>query len=299
MDANRRIVGRRQIYDIQTELVDEYVSHGGHARVDLSRCRWINTHLKHEKPPQDTGGSHSTPSSYFSRTTSLPGDAINSVVDEVFVRSNVALPQSGVAGWKNDLVKARALVSFVSRACLASSTRASSQSRESVEVLGTEPERVLDSVPTAQDDRRHGALVLNPGDTVELLHVSNPMSSRVLLCARAAWRKPRPGRLTDDRETPAGQHVLIGQTVDEGRVRDIAATLAYLKKRPTPLDGDRADPPAYSALCRLVRSGRRPGRRGRSSAFARQGPIFLNVLQVLDIPDALGLLLRSRWFSSC
>jgi hypothetical protein len=88
-------------------------------------------------------------------------------------------------------------------------------------------------------------------------------------------------------------HVLVGRTVDEGRVRDIAAIARGLASGSGP------------QTWKLV--GRGPG--GILAAYAalfepaigevvvidppsshRQGPIFLNVLQILDIPDALGLL---------
>src|SRR5262249_16126326 len=94
----------------------------------------------------------------------------------------------------------------------------------------------------------------------------------------------------------ARAHTLLGGTVDEGRVRDIAATFRWCQ----------ADAGGNSKVI-----GR--GQAGVLAAYAalfepsikevivvdppishRDGPIFLNVLRVLDIPDALGLLAPRR-----
>ena len=90
----------------------------------------------------------------------------------------------------------------------------------------------------------------------------------------------------------ARSHALLGRTVDQGRVWDIIATAKHLKKEhKTPIrviglgqDGILA---AYAALFEpsieeviIV----------DPPASHKDGPIFLNVLRVLDVPDALGLL---------
>src|SRR5262249_47950349 len=52
MDSNRRVIARlRRVYEMygKPDLVEEYVSHGGHTyRADLRQAifRWINIHLK-------------------------------------------------------------------------------------------------------------------------------------------------------------------------------------------------------------------------------------------------------------
>jgi hypothetical protein len=88
-------------------------------------------------------------------------------------------------------------------------------------------------------------------------------------------------------------HALLGRTVDEGRVWDVA--VAYRQRT----SGDPKSP------LRVI--GR--GQGGILAAYAalfepsikevviidpptshKDGPIFLNVLRVLDIPEALGLL---------
>ena len=89
-------------------------------------------------------------------------------------------------------------------------------------------------------------------------------------------------------------HALLGQTVDEGCVWDIIATVRYLQeqekgKREWKVIGRRQNGilAAYAALLEpsitevIVVD---------PPASHRNGPIFLNVLRVLDIPEALGLL---------
>jgi hypothetical protein len=88
-------------------------------------------------------------------------------------------------------------------------------------------------------------------------------------------------------------HALLGRTVDAGRLWDVQAVARYLHEKED------------AAVVRVA--GR--GEAGVLGAYAalfepiieevvlidppaghRQGPIFLNVLRFMDIPDALGLL---------
>src|SRR5207253_3643595 len=89
-------------------------------------------------------------------------------------------------------------------------------------------------------------------------------------------------------------HVLLGHTIDEGRLRDVIAIRRHHQKA-----GHKVD------AVRLVGHGQA----GILAAYAalfepsikevvvidppkshKEGPHFLNVLRVLDIPEALGLL---------
>jgi hypothetical protein len=89
-------------------------------------------------------------------------------------------------------------------------------------------------------------------------------------------------------------HALVGHTTDEGRVLDIIATVGYIAKH-------------HDGKSQIQIRGERQG--GILAAYAallgprigevvivdppmshRDGPIFLNVMRVLDIPEALGLL---------
>jgi alpha-beta hydrolase superfamily lysophospholipase len=109
---------------------------------------------------------------------------------------------------------------------------------------------------------------------------------------RLAWRRRSPPNYVER------AHALLGRTVDMGRVWDIQAVLRWWHEQ------DRAQRP-------LVVLGHRQG--AVLAAYAalgepavheviavaptsthRQGPYFLGILRVLDVPEALGLLAPRR-----
>ena len=83
---------------------------------------------------------------------------------------------------------------------------------------------------------------------------------------------------------------MLGRTVDEGRVRDVAATARYLRetygKRVTVIGKAGAgligayaallEPEIEASLCRLA----------TASHMADKSPRLLNVLRVLDVPES-------------
>src|SRR5262249_48180670 len=89
-------------------------------------------------------------------------------------------------------------------------------------------------------------------------------------------------------------HALVGRTVDEGRVRDVAATLRWLSARsPGPkrwaVAGAR-QAGVIAAYATLLEPRAARVVVVDPPASHRDGPIFLGVLRVLDVPEALGLL---------
>jgi hypothetical protein len=93
----------------------------------------------------------------------------------------------------------------------------------------------------------------------------------------------------------ARAHVLLGRTVDTGRVYDVIATARYLRsvEKVLPVhvagEGPGAILAAYAALCEPEIAG----------VIAHQPPLthmdpaapaFLNVLRVADVPELMGLL---------
>src|SRR5262249_37583738 len=87
-------------------------------------------------------------------------------------------------------------------------------------------------------------------------------------------------------------HALLGQTVDEGRVRDIIATARYLKeKEKTELTvGGVGQDGILAAYAALFEPSIKKVVVIDPPVSHKEVPIFLNVLRVLDIPEALGLL---------
>jgi cephalosporin-C deacetylase-like acetyl esterase len=311
MDGNRRIIARlRQVYQMygKPELVDDYVSKGGHAyRPDLRIAifKWINKHLKDDTGPvkdADFKELLGKELRVFPEDKDLPTDAINGKIDETFVPlAQVKLPEAGkFDAWRNGLLKdlrARSFRTFPKQ--IPPAKAATPRVAENGELsLLTEPgiEATLAWYEGDQANKSALLVVLNPGEKLSSIpDWSKPFDTGgdvVLLAPRGEgpteWTHKSPPNYVER------AHVLVGRTVDQGRVWDIAAALQYANSTP---------------------KGRRTwkvighGQAGILAAYAalfepaikevvivdppvshRDGPIFLNVLRVLDIPEALGLL---------
>ncbi len=116
MDGNRRIIARlRELYKLydKPELVDDYVSEGGHDyRPDLRIAifKWINKQLKHDTgavKDADFKPLEGKELRVFPEDKDIPKDAINSKIDETFVpNAKLKLPKEGeFAEWKKGLLK--------------------------------------------------------------------------------------------------------------------------------------------------------------------------------------------------
>lgn len=311
MDGNRRIIERlRTLYKLhgKPELVDEYVSAGGHAyRPDLRIAifKWINKHIQGNtgevKDSADFKLFKDEELRVFARDEDIPKDAINHKIDETFVpRAQVKLPEAGkFEEWKKGLMKELREKSF----------------RDI-------PERNAAARLIKKDDQvtyTNWFLESSPGITIQARVVNimeaRPISMQVILrdeepneipdsalakgllpydlLARRGWAKKSPPNYVER------SHVLLGQTVDAGRVKDIASAIPYL-------DSIHPKTPKVGLdHWRLI--GR--GQAGILAAYAalfepsisevviidppvshKDGPYFLNVLRVLDIPEALGML---------
>jgi len=316
MDGNRRIIERlRKLYKLydKADLVDDYVSKGGHDyRPDLRVAifRWINTHIKKDKGAVKDADFKPLPGEdlrVFPTDTDLPRDAKNKTIDTRFVRAgSLDLPEEGkdFATWRDGLVKelrAKSFRSFPDRI---------SAAKQHIQILGsgmkgwsliTEPDiavsLITDREKNVKDTKTAVLLVLNPGDDSRLREV--PPWARVFTEGAAVHvLAPRGVDRKWTRKDPPNYveraHALLGRTVDEGRVWDIAAIVRYLN--------DKAD---GKVKWKVI--GRRES--GVLAAYAAlfepsiaevvavdpppthdHGPTFLNVLRLLDIPEAMGLL---------
>src|SRR5260370_34538433 len=295
--------------------VDEWVGQGGHEdRPDLrvAAFKWINKHLKNDTVPVQEAALKPLPGEQLRvlpTDKDIPADALNGKIDVTFSReAQVKLPEAGeFPGWKQGLVK-RLRASFFRRF---PDRIAEPEELKSTTGEGTgghwllTPEsgvtiNVFYSTDKPEDPDSATLLVLNPEDqsTSEVPEWAKPFAGdkRVyVLQARGG------GSQTWTRKSPPNYveraHALLGQTVDEGRVLDIAAAARYR--------------PVVYRLGGKTKHWRVLGRghAGILAAYAalfepniaevvivdppkshKDGPIFLNVLRVLDIPDALGLL---------
>ena len=241
----------------------------------------------------------------FPEDADLPKDAINATADEVFVpMAKVKLPAEAkdFAAWKAGLVKQ--LREKVLPALPEKVPAAEHVARRTATGREFEPSRGS----TVRSGRTLG--VGAAARTARPLVVAEPGRGR----ARRRPRSWRSGTANDARVSAShprggGPHrwtrknppntverslALLGQTVDSGRVRDVAAVIA---DRGVRQEADRL---------RFVGRGpgrdhrrlRRPVRAGVVDEVVildpptshRDGPHFLNVMRVLDIPEALGLL---------
>jgi len=101
-----------------------------------------------------------------------------------------------------------------------------------------------------------------------------------------AWTRKSPPNYVER------SHVLIGQSADVGQVRDIIATFKYLEtkeKVTTQLVGN-GQSGILAAYAALFEPSIKEVIVIDPPKSHKEGPHFLNVLRVLDIPEALGLL---------
>jgi dienelactone hydrolase len=312
MDGNARVFDRlRGLYAMlgHPDLVAEHVSPGGHDyRPDLRQAifRWMNIHLKHDPGPVQDADEPPIDGKrlrVFPEDSDIPRDATNARIDATMTaEATLTLPDpDSLEAWRTErLAQLRALAfrSFPER-IPAAEPRVKTGPGKSCRWLATQPEievAFLD-LRRASDQANRGTLVvLNEDEDVRSLPVWAKRivgdDSVVVLAPRGvgptAWVRKSPPNYVER------AHVLLGCTVDEGRVWDTAATVRWL-----------------ASVSKEGMKWRLAGARqaGIIAAYAalfeptatevvildppvshHDGPIFLNVLRVLDIPAALGLL---------
>lgn len=330
MDANERVIARlERLYGLfgAGDRVDAVVSVGGHAyRRDIREAayRFLGAHLKGDPRPVadsevDVASESGRQPSYpidparlrvFPTDDDLPADRKNGSIDREFVpMAEVGLPEEGrFDAWRDRLLAELRRVTF--RAL---------------------PERVEPASPIPSPAGGAGAwLETEPGIAVPLRHVAGPEApgepTSVLLLVSTSDTEaeglaslldpPLEGAATfllqprgvgptawtrkDPPNYVARSHALLGRTVDSDRVRDVAAVARHLRARygedvPVVVAGEGAAGllGAYAALlepdiAEVVAVDPPP------SHMDAGAPQFLNVLRVLDVPEALGLLAPRR-----
>jgi dienelactone hydrolase len=322
MAANRRIMARlRTIYDLykKPDRLDQFVSQGppgGHEYRPDSRVaifRWINKHNKGTAGIVKDADFKRIPEEQlrvFPKDSDFPKDAINLKADDHFVRlARVSLPKAEeFTAWKRDLIqrlRERSFHRFPERIPVSDRVPSpgnfkfrdlplTDRPQTRTTEIGIEVTLKLHGLDTQGKPREKPVtlIVLNedemPGDIP-------PWARRLIGEEAVALLSPRgsgPNRFT--RQSPVNfvprALALLGQTVDDGRVWDIAATARWLERKAGVRiigRGQSGVLAAYAALfepsiCQVLLLD--------PPASHRSGPYFLNVLRTLDIPDALGLL---------
>jgi dienelactone hydrolase len=306
MDGNRRIIARlRKLYTMygKPELVDEYISKGGQEdRPDLrvAAFQWMNRHLKNDTAPVKHEESKPLPGKElraFPEDKDVPKDAINAKIDETFVpKAVVKLPEEGkFKEWKEGMLKQlweksfRPLPTPIPAAKRVKRLFEANGKLHEVERLVTEPGIELDGGPVLAKGKIRTLLVHGEEDVGEKANEFVKGKNYAYLIVRGVageWTKKSPPNYVER------AHALLGRTVDLGRVRDIAATARYLKEKE---NADLAvvgvgQGGVLAAYAALFEPGIKEVILIDPPASHRDGPIFLNVLRVLDVPEALGLL---------
>jgi dienelactone hydrolase len=325
MDANERIINSlERVYSLYgaSDSVDAFVSIGGHAyREDIRRAafRFLNMHLKNDpRPVTDSEADLVTGSGdkkhypiapeklrVFPTDADLPADQLNKTIDEHFVAvAQVGPPKKGqFEPWKQALQAELRRVTFHCFPERIPPAKLLEQVGPDVARLETETGievrlRHMTPPPDAKDAKRILLVVQgsdSPDGVPDWVKTCQEAGDQVYLCAprgvgQMRWTLKNPPNYVER------SHVLLGRTVDTGRVWDVAATARYLHaaaggKVPVHVLGQGAAGvlAAYAALwepevAAVTLNG--PPR----SHMAPEAPQFLNVLRVCDIPEVLGMI---------
>jgi hypothetical protein len=314
MNSNERIRARlERLYSFYTNRTDRLFDigvvpgdHEDKPELRLMAYRWIDWHLK-----GTNAAVTEPPLPLFSGTQlrafpeALPADELNTRIDELFVplaTNTVPRTVEAFETWRRDRIAALRRLVFASAPDEFNGHPISALGAAPLTgSLVTEPGIVVPwkwYPPTpASAEAMRWVVVLGEAESIDaepawLGHL--PAGSGVLVVAPrntgpARWEDPAPFYI---RRALA----LLGRTVDGDRWRDVRTVLGSVLNSTVPGTapawgiagrGEAGVVAAYAALFEP--------RIGRTllvdpPASHRSGPIFLNVLRVLDIPDALGLL---------
>ena len=319
MDANERVINRlERLYSLYGagDRVDSLVSIGGHAyRRDIRRgvFRFINMYLKDD--PREVSDSevdlvrrvgdewrHPIPPEQlrvFPTDTDIPTDELNTTIDEHFVpMASVEVPVAAeFEEWKRRLLAElrrlpfRYLPDRVPPATSVPTTAGVLETESGITVRLSSIQPVDSTAPDARHlvvianpDGSHNGFVRNLGESGARLHV---LETRGV--GHTRWTRRNPPNHVER------AHVLLGRTVDTGRVWDAIAVVRHLREKhgriPVHLAGTGrgAVMAIYAALLEPEVAGVELQGVPASHMDARAAQ-FLDVLRICDIPDALGML---------
>ncbi|MBI3865067.1 MAG: prolyl oligopeptidase family serine peptidase [Planctomycetia bacterium] len=322
MDANDRVINQlERLYSLfgAGDRVDAVVSVGGHAyRKDIldATYRFINTHLKQDAKPVsdsevdlviDIPGKQSHPIEpqklrVFPTDRDIPADQLNTTIDQHFVpMADVKVPSSREFQiWKLALQAELRRVAFrtLPEPIPAGKMEAVQESPVAGRLVTEEGIFVrLERMPKSSDPKRIVLYVQNSGK-----QDSVPTWVEKVRQPGEGLYRCEPRGIGDTRWTVknppnyvARSHVLLGSTVDTGRVHDVLATVRYLRTihNDVPVvvagEGPAAIIAAYAALWDPEIAGV-IAHNPPATHMDPAAPQFLNILRVADIADTLGLL---------
>lgn len=310
MDANRRVMAKlRKIYGMYgaDKAVQEHVSPGGHDyRPDLRKAifHFFNVHLKRMPTAVVEDSAKYTPLKgrelrVFPEDKDLPKDAINHRIDETFIpQAKVALPEKGKFDeWKKGMIaklREQSFRQFPNPLPIAKDLGR----RGPINYYYSSEEGIEFAV---------GGIVSDPqgkGVTLVVLTEDN-FATLKMWCERFDSDNDRFIGLTGCRseelieKSPPNylqrSHALLGSKMDAGRVLDVAgyarlATQNKKNKNERFRVAGRGQDGILAAYAALFEPSIKEVVVVNPPKSHKEGPHFLNVLRVLDIPEALGLL---------
>jgi dienelactone hydrolase len=323
MPNNERIIARLEALYSRFgagDRVDGVISMGGHGyRTDVRRSvfEFFNRYLKGDARAvtDDSVGLKSDDAPeipmkelrVFPQDSDFPQDRINARVDEVFVKqAKPSLPAPGsFDSWRHDLLDRLRHASFTAWPATTPSVytpQLGSEAREGRESTEAGIEVYWKWLPGRNAGERRWLVVLNPDEKpAQLPEWAREVvggESALLLSTRGvgpgAWKR-------DEFPHPIERAmVVLGGTVDGGRVWDIIAFVGRRARSQWNATG-RGNAGILAAYAALYQSAIEavtivnPPRSHRPAAAGEPyGPALLNVLRVLDIPEALGCLAPRR-----
>jgi dienelactone hydrolase len=329
MDANERIINRlERLYSLYGagDRLDCVVSVGGHAyRQDIRQAayRFINVHLKGDgrevtDSERDLVSEGSNPGPYpigpeklrvFPTDADVPANQVNTTIDERFVPlGNPTPPAAGhYDAWKERLLAELRRVSFgyfpdmIPAAKKLGDVDAHTERVQSEE--GIEFRLRFASGQTVDGAKGVLLVVLNEDEaatTPQWIGKVADAGHAIVLCeprgvGATKWTRKNPPNYVER------SHVLLGRTVDAGRVWDVISATKYLAtssrwgtgptKLPVHVAGSGAAGliGAYAAVLNDHVAGVTlvgP----MATHTSPNAPQLLNVLRICDVPDALGLI---------
>ncbi|MCY3023975.1 MAG: prolyl oligopeptidase family serine peptidase [Planctomycetota bacterium] len=330
MSANERIIARLERLYARfgaSDKVDAMVSVGGHAyRTDLRRAifEFFNRHLKQDARPVEDADAGLAPGStaakaqhhiehkllrVFAEDGDLPTDQLNTRIDQLFVPvAKLELPAAdGFERWRKDLLERLRVATFNAWPPAAPDVKAAALGEKPEEGQEATEEGLEVSWRWLPGKEKAGApwlIVLNAGEPAgELPEWARAVvvgGSALLLAPRGtgagAWTRKNPPN------TVERSMALLGGTVDGGRVWDIVSVVRRRaeggKTWRAAGFGQAGVLAAYAALyepaIEAVVAVNPPPSHRPAAQGGDYGPALLNVLRVLDIPDAFGCLAPRR-----
>ncbi|MFQ3649133.1 MAG: prolyl oligopeptidase family serine peptidase [Gemmataceae bacterium] len=272
MDGHRRLMARlREAYKLhgQPEAVEEYVSKGGHDyRPDLRKrvFRFFQQHLKNEPGPVDDATAKPLPGEklrVFPNEEDRPKDALNATIDESWFRlPRLHIPtESQFPAWKRGMLTRLRQGPFY-------------RLPQRIAASAAGLEKLRDGTGQAT------LLVLYEGDDAKAL--LSYAAEGPVWAVRLPAIPPRKQPNTLERS-----HLLVGTTMDRQRVERIAAAARHLGKVQAIGQQQAAVLLAYAAL---FEPSIQEVIAIRPTPTHLQGPHFLGILRVMDVPTAFGLL---------